>query len=84
VCPACGEVQVSLDPVLERVRRLDDGEGEWRGKSKGGTHLKHLDVRPRCEDGAVDAKDAEEDVVRGDGVELTTGSPKVERPSSSS
>jgi len=74
---------VSLDPVLERVRRLDDGKGGGAWQIKGGTYLKHLDVCPRCEDDAVDTKDAEEDVVRGDGVELTTGSPKVERPSSS-
>ena len=46
-----------------------------------GTHLKHLDVCPCREDDAVDPKDAEEDVVRGDGVELTT---KLERASSSS
>ena len=48
-----------------------------------GTYLKHLDVCPRCKDDAIDAKDAEDDVVRGHGVELTARSPKVERPSSS-
>ena len=52
----------------------------WRGQSKGGTHLKHLDVCPCREDDAVDAKDTEDDVVRGDGVELAA---KLERASSS-
>jgi hypothetical protein len=76
-----GEVQVSLlAPVLERARRLDGIWRGWRGvANQRGTHLKHLDVCPRREDDAVDAKDTEEDVVRGDGVELTT---KLERASS--
>lgn len=43
--------------------------GAFEGSRKGQMHLEHLDVGPCGEDEAVDAKNAEDDVVRGDGVE---------------
>jgi hypothetical protein len=42
------------------------------------THLEHLGVGPCDEDDAVDAKNAEDDVVRGDGVEPSAE--PLERP----
>jgi hypothetical protein len=40
------------------------------------TYVEHLDVGPCGEDDTVDAKDAEDDEVLGDGIELSDKSPE--------